>query len=52
MPTRRVAFVPWLVLCLLAANGAAQAQAPQTEEQKTVYALGLAVATNLKAFDL
>lgn len=52
MLTRRVAFALCLVVCLFAANGSAFAQAPQTEEQKTVYALGLAVASNLKAFDL
>jgi len=30
----------------------ARAQQPETEEQKTIYALGLAVARNLKSFDL
>jgi FKBP-type peptidyl-prolyl cis-trans isomerase FkpA len=39
-------------LCILAASGAVRAQVPETEEQKTVYALGLAVAQNLKAFNL
>ncbi|MGH7292427.1 MAG: hypothetical protein ACREJT_14510, partial [Myxococcota bacterium] len=52
MLTRRVAFVPWLVVCLLVWSGSALAQAPGTEEQKTLYALGLAVAQNLKAFAL
>jgi len=37
---------------ILAAVGAANAQVPQTEDEKTFYALGLAVARNLKAFDM
>jgi len=40
----------WLVLSLAAAP--ARAQQPETEEQKTIYALGLAVARNLRSFDL
>jgi len=40
------------ILVTLAAGGAARAQKLDTEEQKTIYALGLAVARNLKAFDL
>lgn len=40
-----------LVLCGLLA-GAAAAQVPKTEQEKTIYALGLAVAQNLRAFDL
>ena len=52
MLTRRSALVPSLVVCLLAWSGSALAQAPATEDQKTLYALGLAVAQNLKAFAL
>ena len=39
-------------LYLLAASGAASAQVPDSEDGKAVYALGLAVAQNLKAFNL
>ena len=39
-------------LCILAVSGAVRAQVPQTEEQKTIYALGVAVAQNLRAFSL
>ena len=43
-----------LTLCLVAfaAPFAARAQAPKSEDEKTIYALGLAVAQNLKAFNL
>ena len=50
---RRVpVLVPGFVVCLLVVSGIARAQAPATEDQKIVYALGLAVAENLKTFDL
>jgi FKBP-type peptidyl-prolyl cis-trans isomerase FkpA len=50
---RRVpALIPGFVVCLLGLGGHALAQSPATEEQKVVYALGLAVAENLKTFDL
>jgi FKBP-type peptidyl-prolyl cis-trans isomerase len=43
-----------LTLCLVALGVpvTVHAQAPKTEEEKTVYALGFAVAQNLKAFNL
>ncbi|MFI5315151.1 MAG: FKBP-type peptidyl-prolyl cis-trans isomerase [Myxococcota bacterium] len=41
-----------LLVCSLAAPLPAQAQKLDTDEQKTIYALGLAVARNLRAFDL
>ena len=47
---RRLALLP-LLFALLAAP-AARAQKLDTDEQKTIYALGLAVARNLKAFSL
>ncbi len=37
---------------ILAASGAARAQAPQTDDEKAIYALGFAVAQNLKAFNM
>lgn len=47
---------PWIALtvCLVALGApfAARAQVPKSEDEKTVYALGLAVAQSLKAFDL
>ena len=49
MPTRS------LVACLLAlavAGPAAAAQEPKTEEQKVIYALGLAIAQSLAGFRL
>jgi len=39
-------------LCLLAASGVARGQVPKTEDEKTIYALGLAVSQNLKAFSM
>jgi FKBP-type peptidyl-prolyl cis-trans isomerase len=39
-------------LSILASSGFARAQAPQTEDEKTVYALGLAVAQSMKQFNL
>jgi FKBP-type peptidyl-prolyl cis-trans isomerase FkpA len=41
-----------LVVCALAAPLCARAQKLDTEEQRTIYALGLAVARNLRSFDL
>lgn len=41
-----------LLVCALAAPLAARAQQLETDEQKTIYALGFAVARNLKSFDL
>ncbi|MEX2205559.1 MAG: FKBP-type peptidyl-prolyl cis-trans isomerase [Myxococcota bacterium] len=43
-----------LTLCFVALGAplAARAQVPQSEDEKTVYALGLAIAQSLKAFDL
>jgi FKBP-type peptidyl-prolyl cis-trans isomerase FkpA len=41
-----------LALLLAAAASPAHAQELETEEQKTIYALGLAVARNLQAFNL
>ena len=41
-----------LCLCILSASGVVRAEAPESEDQKTIYALGLAVAQNLKAFNL
>ena len=41
-----------VLLAALAAPVSARAQKLDSEEQKTIYALGLAVARNLKAFDL
>jgi FKBP-type peptidyl-prolyl cis-trans isomerase FkpA len=41
-----------LLLCSLVAPPAARAQALDSDEQKTIYALGLAVARNLRSFDL
>jgi len=49
--TPRVALL-LLVLCPLLAPYTARAQALDTDEQKTIYALGLAVARNLRSFDL
>ena len=51
MSTRLAPGLAALVLFALL-SGAAAAQVPQTEEQKTLYALGLAVAQNLRVFDL
>jgi FKBP-type peptidyl-prolyl cis-trans isomerase FkpA len=47
---RGFAVLSFLFGTLVAGSGTAQT--PQTDEQKTVYALGLAVAQNLRAFDL
>ncbi|MBM4334528.1 MAG: FKBP-type peptidyl-prolyl cis-trans isomerase [Deltaproteobacteria bacterium] len=53
MPSRIAARTAQLAfLCILATSLAAEAQVPETEEQKTVYALGRAVARNLKLFAL
>lgn len=43
-----------VVVCLavLAPSFAARAQVPETEDEKTIYALGVAVAQNLKSFNL
>ncbi|HTO53552.1 MAG TPA: FKBP-type peptidyl-prolyl cis-trans isomerase [Myxococcota bacterium] len=41
-----------LLACMLSAAPGARAQQPETEEQKTIYAIGLAVARNLRSFDL
>jgi FKBP-type peptidyl-prolyl cis-trans isomerase FkpA len=49
--TPRIALL-LLLLCSLLAPQRARAQAPETEEEKTIYALGLAVARNLRSFDL
>jgi FKBP-type peptidyl-prolyl cis-trans isomerase FkpA len=48
--TRRLALL--FLAAALAAAPAARAQKLDTEEDKTIYALGLAVARNLKAFSL
>ncbi len=50
----RIAHSIALTLCLVAfgAPVAVHAQAPKTEDEKAVYALGYAVAQNLKAFNL
>ncbi len=40
------------VVCLLVVASSAFGQIPETDDQKTVYALGLAVAENLKTFNL
>lgn len=43
----------WLAcLCILGASFASHAQVPETDEQKTIYALGLAIARSLKPFDM
>jgi len=53
MPLRTARnFAVLALACVLSAAGFASAQTPETDEQKTVYALGLAVAQNLKTFDL
>ena len=49
--TPRLALLSALV-CALAAPLLASAQQLETDEQKTIYALGFAVARNLKSFDL
>src|SRR5262245_43644571 len=51
---RRTMFARFALLALLLAAAAfpAHAQKLETEEQKTIYALGLAVARNLQAFNL
>jgi FKBP-type peptidyl-prolyl cis-trans isomerase FkpA len=55
MSRRRVAaalLLPWALLSLPAPARAQSAPEPKTEEQKTLYALGLAVAGSLAAFGL
>jgi hypothetical protein len=53
MPPRlRRRISSWAFLCILAASFTAHAQAPQTDEEKTLYALGLAIAKSLHGFSL
>jgi FKBP-type peptidyl-prolyl cis-trans isomerase FkpA/FKBP-type peptidyl-prolyl cis-trans isomerase FklB len=46
--------VPWMLIAILAVAGSAQAQAPEliTDDQKTVYALGLLLGQNLQTYSL
>ena len=53
MPLRAARFLAVSsFVCVLAAARFAGAQVPETDDQKTLYALGLAVAENLKGFNL